>query len=103
MPFLRTVAMFFFLCLSFTMQGQDQDYTLLVFEGSDWCANCRRLNKKVLSTSEIQNFLDKKSIALQKVDFPQRKKTSRFNSTAEQGAGRTIWLPGRISYGNACA
>ena len=60
---------------AFTLvQATGSEFRLLVFEGSDWCANCRRLNKKVLSTSEIQDFLDKKSIALQKVDFPQRKK-----------------------------
>ena len=74
MSFLRTSALFFFLCLTFTMQAQDTNYTLLVFEGSDWCANCRRLDKKVLSSSEIQDFFIKQKINVQKVDFPQRKK-----------------------------
>ena len=73
-PLFRTLFLLLFFSLSFQSWAQQAGYRLLVFEGSDWCANCRRLNKKVLSTSVIQDFLDKKSITLQKVDFPQRKK-----------------------------
>jgi len=62
-----------FCSLSF-LSAQENTYRLLVFEGSDWCANCRRLEKKVLSKELTQAFFEEKGIAVQKVDFPQRKK-----------------------------
>ena len=40
----------------------------------DRCANCRRLNKKVLSKEETKSYLMQEGIAVHKVDFPQRKK-----------------------------
>jgi|GEM_PF-2294166 len=51
-------------------------YSLYVFEGSDWCMNCRRLEKNVLSDATFKQFLKEESIELIKVDFPQRKKMS---------------------------
>ena len=54
--FLRKVLVLFIFCLAFPLQAQDSDYRLLVFEGSDWCANCRRLEKKVLSKAQIQGL-----------------------------------------------
>lgn len=53
------------------------DFELVVFEGSDWCSNCRRFKKKVLSDNAFQGYLDKENIKLTKIDFPQRKKLTR--------------------------
>ena len=72
--FLRKVLVLFIFCLAFPLQAQDSDYRLLVFEGSDWCANCRRLEKKVLSKAQIQDYFEQHGVTVQKVDFPQRKK-----------------------------
>lgn len=47
---------------------------LIVFEGSDWCSNCRHFERYVLSDSLFQSFLSTQQIELVKVDFPQRKK-----------------------------
>ena len=47
---------------------------LIVFEGSDWCANCRRLEKNVLTDSSFVIFLEQNRIELERIDFPQRKK-----------------------------
>jgi thiol-disulfide isomerase/thioredoxin len=52
-------------------------YKLYVFEGSDWCTNCKRLDKNVLSQPAFQDFLQAKKIELVLVDFPQRKKLSK--------------------------
>lgn len=52
-------------------------YKLYVFEGSDWCTNCKRLDKNVLSQSAFQDFLQAQKIELVLVDFPQRKKLSK--------------------------
>lgn len=65
----------FLLLFSITTLAQAQEeYRLIIFEGSDWCANCRRLNKKVLSKEETKSYLMQEGIAVHKVDFPQRKK-----------------------------
>jgi thioredoxin-related protein len=48
-------------------------YTLLVFQGSDWCLNCRRLEENILSETTFISFLKANHITLNRVDFPQRK------------------------------
>jgi len=72
-PALRTFLFLLLFSITTLMQAQEE-YRLIVFEGSDWCANCRRLNKKVLSKQETKSYLVQEGIAVQKVDFPQRKK-----------------------------
>lgn len=52
-------------------------FELIVFEGSDWCTNCRRLEKQVLSDDDFKKYLDDENIKLTKIDFPQRKKLSK--------------------------
>ena len=46
---------------------------LLVFSGSDWCSNCIRFNKEVLTDSTFIQFT-KDRLLVYKADFPQRKK-----------------------------
>lgn len=55
----------------------DSEFKLIIFEGSDWCRNCRRLEKEVLSKEAFTTFLTNHSIKIEKVDFPQRKKLSK--------------------------
>ncbi len=65
------------LCLflvSFSFPNPCTKYQLIVFEGSDWCASCRKLEKNVLSDSAFITFLQNNQIELLKVDFPQRQK-----------------------------
>ncbi|NND88989.1 MAG: hypothetical protein HKM28_07065 [Flavobacteriaceae bacterium] len=71
----------FYLCLTLTtlslgwsQEKTDSSYTLFIFEGSDWCHNCIRLEKNILSTSNFQEFIQTKKIELELIDFPQRKK-----------------------------
>ncbi len=67
----------------FSFQNPTQsDYLFLVFEGSDWCTNCRQLEKDVLSQEAFTQFLTEKGIQLQKIDFPQRKKQSKEEKEA---------------------
>lgn len=47
--------------------------TLLIFTGSDWCPNCRRLGKKILSDSTFISYT-KNKLSIEFVDFPQHKK-----------------------------
>jgi len=46
---------------------------LMVFSGSDWCAPCIKLKKKILITDEFQEF-EKGNVVVLYLDFPKRKK-----------------------------
>jgi thiol:disulfide interchange protein len=50
------------------------DTILYVFSGSDWCANCIELERKIISDPAFQSSLKSHHIQLQIIDFPQRKK-----------------------------
>lgn len=54
----------------------DSSLTLYVFTGSDWCANCRRFDKKVLHDSAFIKAMKGRNIRIEIIDFPQRKKLS---------------------------
>lgn len=65
------------LLLLFSFTKPDPSYTLVVFEGSDWCSSCRKFDKNVLQDSMVVAFLEKNAIEVLKVDFPQRKKQDK--------------------------
>lgn len=46
---------------------------VLVFAGSDWCAPCIKLEKKIWENAQFQR-LAKDSFIMLKADFPRRKK-----------------------------
>jgi len=46
---------------------------VLVFQGSDWCAPCIKLDKEIWSTQEFKNLAKEHFVMLQ-ADFPKRKK-----------------------------
>lgn len=87
----------------------DTVFELLVFEGSDWCHNCQRLERYVLSDPIFLQEIQQMGIAVQRVDFPQRKKLSdeqrqRNEALAKQygfdGSFPTLFLvrPGSSQY-----
>ena len=45
---------------------------VLVFQGSDWCAPCIKLDKEIWSTEEFNN-LNKDHFVMLKADFPRKK------------------------------
>ncbi len=51
-------------------------YKLIVFEGSDWCSNCIRFEKNILSDTAFLKKAEEWNIVVEKIDFPQRKKLS---------------------------
>jgi len=53
---------------------------ILVFQGSDWCGPCIKLDKEVWSQDEFKTYA-KNNFVMVKVDFPKRKKNKL---TAEQ-------------------
>jgi hypothetical protein len=50
-----------------------EPHRLLVFEGSDWCANCIRLEKQVLTDSSFVAFTQAAGLTVERIDFPQSK------------------------------
>lgn len=45
---------------------------ILVFQGSDWCAPCIKLDREIWSTAEFQN-LAKDHFVMIKADFPRKR------------------------------
>ncbi|HYV93329.1 MAG TPA: thioredoxin family protein [Chitinophagales bacterium] len=58
---------------AFAFAQQKNKMVLLIFSGSDWCRQCMRFEKKILSDSTFDQFADDNLVLLQ-ADFPQSKK-----------------------------
>lgn len=56
---------------------------VLVFSGSDWCAPCIKLERKIWESTEFQK-LAKDSFILLKADFPRRKKNQLSEEQQKQ-------------------
>ena len=61
----------------------EKKLVLLDFTGSDWCGWCIRLNKEVFSKPEFAEYA-KKNLVLVEVDFPNKKKLSNEQQTANR-------------------
>lgn len=48
---------------------------VLVFQGSDWCAPCMKLDKEIFQTDEFKSYAESHFIML-KADFPRRNKNA---------------------------
>lgn len=48
---------------------------VLVFQGSDWCAPCIKLEREIWSTTEFKTYADDNYVML-KADFPKKKKNA---------------------------
>ncbi len=46
---------------------------ILVFQGSDWCAPCMKLEREVWSTEEFKGYASENYVLL-KADFPKKRK-----------------------------
>lgn len=76
---IKFTATFMVLLLTLSLQGYakesaDDDLKLIIFQGSDWCSKCIKLEKTILSDSTFQKYLNQNNIDMELVDFPQRKK-----------------------------
>lgn len=49
---------------------------LLIFSGSDWCAPCIQLERKILTEETFTAFAENQLVIL-KADFPQRKRIAK--------------------------
>ncbi|MDV7187007.1 thioredoxin family protein [Lutibacter sp. TH_r2] len=53
--------------------SKDGKKIVLVFQGSDWCAPCIKLDVEIWSTEEFKSYAAKNFVML-KADFPRKKK-----------------------------
>ncbi|MCB0629395.1 MAG: thioredoxin family protein [Saprospiraceae bacterium] len=53
--------------------SQEHRNIILVFQGSDWCAPCIKLEKEIWDSPEFQEYAAEHYVLL-KADFPRRKK-----------------------------
>ena len=93
----KVLTYLFVLCvavLALSISRPVPDYKLIVFEGSDWCANCRRLEKQILSKDELKQFLKKQSVEVEKIDFPQRKKLPKAQITYNESVAEKYGFEG---------
>ncbi len=58
---------------------------LLVFQGSDWCAPCIKLDREVWSTEEFREYASSRWVML-KADFPRRSKNELGTDQAKANA-----------------
>lgn len=55
---------------------------ILVFQGSDWCAPCIKLDREIWSTEVFKNYSKEHYIMLQ-ADFPRKKKNKLSDKQTE--------------------
>ena len=60
---------------------------ILVFQGSDWCAPCIKLDKEIWQSAEFKSYAEKHFIML-KADFPRKAKNAL--SAAQQEANNKL-------------
>ncbi|MGB5190099.1 thioredoxin family protein [Robiginitalea sp.] len=58
---------------------------LLVFQGSDWCAPCIKLDREVWTTEEFREYASSRWVML-KADFPRRSKNELATDQAKANA-----------------
>ncbi len=55
------------------ISAKENKNIVLVFQGSDWCAPCIKLDKEIWSTNEFKNYAKEHFVMLQ-ANFPRKKK-----------------------------
>lgn len=58
---------------------------ILVFQGSDWCAPCIKLDRQVWSTDTFKEYASEHYVMLQ-ADFPRKKENSLSETQAKANA-----------------
>jgi len=69
--------------MSKQLASDENKIIVLVFQGSDWCAPCIKLDREIWSTQEFKDLAEDKFIMLQ-ADFPRRKNNKLSTEQQEQ-------------------
>lgn len=65
--------------------NQENKPIILVFQGSDWCAPCIKLDREVWSTDTFKAYAKKYYVMLQ-ADFPRKKKNFLSDTQSKSNA-----------------
>ncbi|AUC76361.1 thioredoxin family protein [Olleya sp. Bg11-27] len=65
-----------------SLASKNNTNIILVFQGSDWCAPCIKLDKEIWSTSTFQK-LSKDHFVMLQADFPKRKQNKLSSELQE--------------------
>ncbi|WP_299528752.1 thioredoxin family protein [uncultured Lutibacter sp.] len=65
------------------LASKENKNIILVFQGSDWCAPCIKLNKEIWSTEEFKTYSEKNYVMLL-ADFPRKKKNELSDTQQQQ-------------------
>ncbi len=57
------------------LAAKENKVIIMVFQGSDWCVPCMKLEKEIWSTKEFKMYAAEHFVML-KLDFPRKKKNS---------------------------
>jgi thioredoxin-related protein len=60
------------------ISSEENHPIILVFQGSDWCAPCIKLDREIWSTEEFKTYAKDHFVMLQ-ADFPRKKKNALPN------------------------
>lgn len=61
------------------LSSQTNKHIILVFQGSDWCAPCMKLEKEIFESPEFIKYSDEHFIMV-KADFPKKEKNKLSDS-----------------------
>lgn len=64
------------------LANQSNKKIVLVFQGSDWCAPCIKLDREILSSEEFKTYASQNYVMVQ-ADFP-RKKQNKLSSQQQE-------------------
>lgn len=67
------------------MASKESKHIVLVFQGSDWCAPCMKLDREVWSTDVFKDYAKDHFVMLQ-ADFPRRKANALSDAQAKANA-----------------
>lgn len=76
--------------------AEGYSFRLIIFEGSDWCPNCRRLEKNILNDSVFLIKMKSATIHIERVDFPQRKKLAEADKEYNQKTAEEYAFDGQF-------
>ena len=65
------------------ISNKENKHIILVFQGSDWCAPCIKLDREIWSTPEFIKY-SKEHFIMVKADFPRKSKNKLTESQQKQ-------------------
>lgn len=94
---LPVIILIIFCCLGIqnTVVAQDSSKVeMYIFEGSDWCVNCKRFDKEILKSNVFQQYITDQKIVITNVDFPQKKSLDKLTKKRNEALANKFQFEG---------